>query len=250
MVNDPDPPIVPAGLPPDTPQPSGTALAAFLAGARAVSPILLADIPFGLIYGITALEAGMSPLLAQAMSFIVFAGSAQLVIAQLVREATPALIIVIIAFVVNLRHVLYSASIASYLQHLSGRWKALLAYLLTDEAYVVAITHYEQAKKNGRRRWYFLGAGLTLWTTWQLVTAAGVFLSASVPTSLPLDFALPLIFIALLVPVIRDRAGVVAALTAGVVVLLTMALPFRLNLLLAAAAGLIAGLRVEAMTKR
>jgi predicted branched-subunit amino acid permease len=115
---------------------------------------------------------------------------------------------------------------------------------------VVAITLYEQAEKNGRRRWYFLGAGLTLWTTWQVVTAAGVFLSTSVPANLPLDFALPLVFIALLVPVIRDRAGVAAALTAGIVVLLSMALPFRLNLLLAAAAGLVAGLRVEAITKR
>ncbi len=218
---------------------------AFLAGVRDETPILLAVIPFGLIYGITALSAGMSPLMAQAMSAIVFAGSAQFVIAQLVAAGTPALVIVATAFVVNLRHLLYSASVAPHLQHLPDRWKWLLSYLLTDEAYAVAILHYQQQPTAAHKRWFFLGAGLALWGTWQASTAVGIVLGASIPTDWPLDFALPLTFIALVVPVIRDRAGVAAALVAGVVVLLAGGLPYKLALIVAALAGMAAGLAVE-----
>lgn len=223
---------------------------AFFDGVRAELPILLGVVPFGLIYGITALAAGMPPLLAQAMSFIVFAGSAQFVIAQLVAGGTPAVIIVVTTFVVNLRHVLYSASVAPYVQALAPRWKRLLAYLLTDEAYAVVITRFRQAPDGPGRRYYFLGAGLALWATWQASTAAGIFLGAGIPASWPLDFALPLTFIALAVPAVRDRAGVAAAVTAGVVVILGAGLPHRLDLLLAAGVGAVAGLAVEAAGAR
>ncbi|HEX8680677.1 MAG TPA: AzlC family ABC transporter permease [Ardenticatenaceae bacterium] len=226
-----------------------TARTEFLAGVRAEIPILLAVISFGLIYGVAALSAGIPASLAQAMSFIVFAGSAQFVMVQLVDAGAPGLVIVGTLFVVNLRHLLYSASIAPYLQHLRGSWKALLAYLLTDEAYVVAIVRYQQKGEAGNRHWYFLGCGVALWTTWQASTAAGILLGAQIPPGLPLDFAIPLTFIALAVPIIKDRASVAAAITAGVVVLLTMDLPFRLGLIVAALAGMVVGVLVEGRKK-
>lgn len=221
------------------------ARSAFLAGVRAELPILLGVIPFGLIYGITALAAGIPPLLAQAMSAIVFAGSAQFVIAQLVAAATPAAVIVLTVFVVNLRHVLYSASIAPYLQRVGEGWQKVLAYLLTDEAYAVTILHYQAHPESPGRRWFLLGSGLALWATWQVSTAAGLLLGATIPSSWPLDYALPLTFIALALPVIQDRATVVAALVAGVTVMVAQGLPFRLNLLAAALAGVLAGVTVE-----
>ena len=116
----------------------------FWAGGRAASPLLVGVFPFGLIYGALALGAGLSPATAQMMSSIVFAGSAQFVAAQLVHESAPGLIIVLTIAVVNLRHMLYSASIAPYIEHLPMRWKTFLAYLLTDEAYATAIIHYEK----------------------------------------------------------------------------------------------------------
>lgn len=218
---------------------------AFFAGVRAELPILLGVIPFGLIYGITALAAGIPPLLVQAMSVIVFAGSAQFVIAQLVAAATPPLVIVLTVFVVNLRHVLYSASIAPYMQPMGEWWQKLLAYLLTDEAYAVTILHYQANPEAPGRRWFLLGSGLALWGTWQSSTAAGLLVGATIPPSWPLDFALPLTFIALAVPAIRDRATVAAAVAAGVSVMAFQGLPFRLNLLVAALGGVIAGLLVE-----
>ena len=126
----------------------------FVAGVKAELPILLGVVPFGLIYGILALDAGLSAVQAQAMSLIVFAGSAQFVMAQLFALGTPATVIVVTAVLVNLRHALYSASVAPYVNHLSGRWRFGLAYLLTDEAYAVAINHYQRDQSLGNRRYF------------------------------------------------------------------------------------------------
>ena len=106
----------------------------FLAGCRDGFPILLGVAPFGMIYGLLARDAGLPAFTAQAMSSVVFAGSAQFISTQLIREGAPAVVLVVTVFVVNLRHALYSASVAPYLKHLGAGWKALLAYLLTDEA--------------------------------------------------------------------------------------------------------------------
>ena len=220
----------------------------FLGGIKAEMPILLGVIPFGLIYGASAVGAGLPAGLAQGMSAIVFAGSAQFIMAQLIGQGTPGLVILATVLVVNLRHVLYSVSVAPYLRQLSPLWKILLAYLLTDEAYAVTITHYSQTDDSPScKHWYLLGAGLTLWTGWQISTALGVFLGAQVPASWSLDFALPLIFMALAVPLVKDRAGVAAALVAGVTAVLAAGAPFRLGLLAAAAVGITAGALVDAV---
>jgi branched chain amino acid efflux pump len=240
----------------------------FLAGVRDELPILVGGVPFGIIYGILALGAGLSPLEAQAMSAVVFAGSAQFIAAQLWGLGTPGLVIILTGFVVNLRHALYSASLAPYVRDLSPAWKGLLAYLLTDEAYAVTITHYRrrepappasdflgeaEPKTNGgsaqqdlrNKRWYFLGAGLALWSEWQASTAVGIFLGAQIPASWGLDLTLALTFIALVVPLIDNRPTLLAALAAGLVAVLAAGLPYRLDLIAAALAGIAVGLTVE-----
>ncbi len=221
----------------------------FLAGCRDELPLLLGVVPFGMIYGVLALDAGLGALASQAMSSVIFAGSAQFVVTQLVRESAPALVVVATVLVVNLRHVLYSASVAPYVSHLPLRWKLGLAYLLTDEAYAVAGSRYARdagvAAPSPHRHWYFLGAGLTLWTSWQLSTAAGVFLGAQVPRSWSLDFSLALTFIAIVFPTLKDLASAGAALGAGAVAVLAFGMPYKLGLIVAAAAGIVAGLVVE-----
>ena len=217
----------------------------FWSGVKAELPILVGVIPFGLIYGILALDAGLTPLQAQAMSAVVFAGSAQFIMAQLFAIDTPALVIVITAFLVNLRHALYSASLSPYVKHLSQKWKYGLAYLLTDEAYAVTINHYRGLGELKYKQWYFLGSGLALWTTWQISTAAGILVGSVIPATLPLDFFIALTFIALVVPNLEDRAGVAAALTAGIISVIAFGLPFRLGLVLAALVGIVAGMLVD-----
>jgi predicted branched-subunit amino acid permease len=249
--------------------PTTTARTEFLAGVRAELPILLGVAPFGMIYGALAIGAGLPRGAAQAMSAIVFAGSAQFVATQLFATGAPGLVLLLTTFIVNLRHMLYSASLAPYLHKLPARWKWLLAYLLTDEAYAPTILHYQQAEVNhgdtestemedslrpprfrgeisddassDKRHWFFLGAGLALWSVWQVSTAVGIFLGAQVPPSWALDFTLALTFIALLVPVLTDRPSVAAALSAGIIALVGAGWPYKLGLVTAALVGIAVG---------
>ncbi|MFW6184492.1 MAG: AzlC family ABC transporter permease [Chloroflexota bacterium] len=214
-------------------------------GIKAELPIAVGVAPFGMIFGALALAAGLPPLLAQAMSLIVFAGSAQFIGVQLIGAATPAGIVLLTTFIINVRHVLYSASVGPFLKPLSAGWKWLLAYLLTDEAYAVAILHFRYDDEDEAQHWYLLGAGLTLWTVWQISTAVGVFLGAQLPQSWALDFMLPLTFIALVVPALKNRADVAAALVAGTVALIAAPLPHQLGLVAAALAGIGAGLLLD-----
>jgi 4-azaleucine resistance transporter AzlC len=224
--------------------------AEFFSGVVNELPLLLGVFPFGMIYGVLALQALLPVAAAQAMSSIIFAGSAQFISTQLLAQGIPLIILVGTIFIVNLRHMLYSASIAPYTRHLSRPWKALLAYFLTDEAYVIAIAHYNEDTPLERKHWYFLGAGVTLWTGWQIATAAGIFLGAQVPAAWSLDFALALTFIALVVPALKDRPAVAAAIVAGIIALVAYPLPYKLGLIAAAFGGIISGLVSEGLWRK
>jgi len=221
----------------------------FWNGVRDEAPILLGVVPYGQVFGALAISAHLSTLAAQAMSSIIFAGASQIIAAQLVGTGTSGLVILMVVFVVNLRHALYSASVAPHVKDLKTGWKLLLAYLLTDEAYAVTITHYNREPDSSYRHWYFFGAGLTLWSSWQVSTAIGIFIGAQIPASWPLDFVLPLTFIALVVPAIKDRAGLAAALVAGLIGLLAVNLPYKTGLLAAALIGIVTGLVIEGRQK-
>ncbi len=221
------------------------ARAQFWSGVKAELPILVGVVPFGLIYGILALDAGLSALQAQAMSTVVFAGSSQFIMAQLFAINTSVVVIIITAFLVNLRHALYSASLSPYVKHLSGGWKYGLAYLLTDEAYAVSINHYREPGELKYKHFYLLGSGLALWTTWQISTAAGILVGSVIPPELPLDFFIVLTFIALVVPNLEDRAGLFSAVAAGTISVFAFQIPFRLGLVVAALVGIAVGMVVE-----
>ena len=232
---------------------SNTRAQEFFAGVRDELPILLGTTPFGVIFGVLALRAGLPQDQAQAMSSVIFAGSAQFIAAQLLAQSVTAVVIVLTVFVVNLRHALYSASVAPHIKHLNGWWKVLLAYLLTDEAYAVAITRYPSevsgTSEGGTLRnahWYFFGAGLTLWLSWQISTAIGVFIGTQVSESVRsiLDFTLPLTFIAIVVPNLKDKASTAAAVCAGIVSVIAFNLDYKLGLIVAAIAGIAAGIEI------
>lgn len=217
----------------------------FWAGIQAEFPLLVGVFPFGMIYGALAMNAGLSKSASQMMSSIVFAGSSQFVTTQLVHDSAPGFVIVLTIAVVNLRHMLYSASLAPYLASVSMRWKTLLSYLLTDEAYAPTVIKYEREGVQPFSHWFLFGAGLALWSTWQVSTALGIFLGTAIPESWSLDFALPLTFIAMVVPVLKGRSYIAAALSAGVVALIAYSLPFKLGLILAALVGITVGTYLE-----
>lgn len=216
-----------------------------LSGIQYTLPLLLGIAPFGMIYGVLAVKAGFPPAAAQAMSAVVFAGSSQFMIVNLVAGGSPWPVVVLTAVVVNLRHALYSASLAPFLKHLSVGWKALLAYVLVDEAYAVGIHHYEENGAAGNSHWFLLGSGLAVWMCWQASTALGIFLGAQIPAGWSLDFTLALTFIAIVVPALKDRPLLISAVTAGVTAVAAHALPYKLGLVLAALAGIAAGVWSE-----
>jgi len=207
--------------------------------------MLIGAAPFGIIYGVLAIGAGLPVLLAQAVSLIIFAGSAQFIAAQLIGAGASGLVIVFTTFIINLRHALYSASLSPHLKELPRGWKWTLSYLLTDEAYAAAIAHYRDNAGQANKHWYFLGAGLGLWSCWQASTAVGIFLGTGIPPEWSLDFTLALTFIALVVPALKTRADVAAALVGGVVAVTGIGLPYKLGLILAAFCGIAAGLFVS-----
>jgi len=216
-----------------------------LSGLQYTLPLLVGVAPFGMIYGVLAVKAGFPPAAAQAMSAIVFAGSSQFMIVNLVGGGSLWPVVVLTAVVVNLRHALYSASLAPFLVHLPARWKALLAYVLVDEAYAVGIHHYKEKGAAGNSHWFLLGSGLAVWLCWQASTAVGIFLGAQIPAEWSLDFTLALTFIAIVVPGLKDRPLLLSAVTAGVTAVAAHSLPYKLGLILAAVAGIAVGLWSE-----
>jgi 4-azaleucine resistance transporter AzlC len=224
---------------------SGTRTA-FSIGVTAMAPLLLGIIPFGLIFGVAAVESGIGGGAGIGLSVFVFAGAAQLATVELIGSDTAPAVIVATALVINARHLMYSASLAPRFRGLS-RWGRIgVAYLLTDQGYAVSITEYRRRHLDLRDRVaFYVGAALALWLTWQICTAVGIVVGAGVPDSWSLDFAVPLVFLALLVPAVTDRSSAAAAAAAGTVAALAAGLPLNLGVMVGAAAGIVAGVITE-----
>lgn len=230
-----------------------TRLGEFLAGVKDEAPILLGTVPFGMIYGVIGRNGGVPPEIVMAMSSVVFAGSAQLIGANLMMINTPSLVVWLTTAVVNLRHMLYSASLSQYLKHLSPVWKWVLSYLLTDEAYAVAINHYlrKDREPSPYMHYYLLGAELILWSTWQIGTFVGVYiLGEALQRNAVLEFSLALTFIAMTIPVLKSRPAVGAAVSAGIMAIVAHELPYKLGLMAAAFTGILVGLLLESIQKQ
>ncbi len=219
----------------------------FRAGARDVLPLLLGIVPFALVAGIASVEAGLDLAQAVGMSVIVFAGASQLAALDLVGSNAPLAVVVATAVVINVRMVMYSASIAPHFADYRERLRAGLAYVLTDQAYALSIAEFTAEEERSRWR-YYLGVAAPLWIVWQIGTVVGFVLGAGVPDAWGLTFAVPLVFLALLVPAMKDRPTTVAGAAGGVVALLAVGVPFNLGLLVGATAGIVAGLLVEVAT--
>jgi 4-azaleucine resistance transporter AzlC len=220
-------------------------LVEFVGGVQTQLPLLVGVVPFGLIYGMLGLAAGLPAWAVILMSSVLFAGASQLVFVQLWGVQTPPGVVFGTVTVVNLRHLLYSASLSEWLRDLPLRWRMLLAYLLTDEAFAGSLNRFRNGPASAYRHWFLFGAGLTLWTGWQLATILGVWLGSAIPNGWSLDFSIPIVFIALLVMAIQQRSEWVAAGTAGWVAVIAQPLPHMLWILLAAVSGILAGLAVS-----
>ena len=222
----------------------------FWAGIRAELPLQLGVAPFGLVFGVLGIASGLSAWQTILMSSILFGGASQVVFVQLWGSGAPLPVVGASVSVINLRHVLYSASIAPYLRSLPFRWRVPLAYLLTDEAYAVTIDRLRNSVKSPFQHYHLLGTGMTLWVCWQITTVTGVMFGATIPDSWSLGFAIPLTFIALVAPAIRRRADLAACLTSGVLAIAGQPLPWKSWIILAGIGGILAGWLVHLHNRR
>ena len=224
--------------------------AGLLDGAQAVAPLLLAVVPFGLVLGVTAAASAVGGTLGIASSSIIFAGAAQLVTVQLIDAGTSLAVVVLTALVVNVRHMMYSAALAPHFSEFPRQSRLLLPYLLTDQAFAVSSLRYETVSDPIYKRWFFVGAGATMWVSWQIATVVGVVLGAQIPESLGLEFAIPLVFLVLLIPVVQTKPGLLAALVGGGVAVVAAEAPYGLGLVIGALAGVAAGTVAEQRENR
>jgi predicted branched-subunit amino acid permease len=207
--------------------------------------VLPGVVAFGVITGVAMVASGIAPAVAMLMSILVFAGASMVAAAQLLASSTPALLVVLTTVFINLRFMMYSASLRQYFGGEPLGWRLAIAYLQADNVYGLTLMRYSEQPDAPGKRDFFLGAALVVWIGWQAAVGAGIVIGAGVPASWRLEFAAPLAFIALTIPLLRDRAMVIAALVAGAVVVAAHTLPFKLAIPLAALAGIGAGLAVE-----
>ena len=219
----------------------------FLLGARDSLPMIVGILPFGLIYGAMSSVAGLSLWQALGMSLLVYAGSAQFIVLSLLMAGSGAAVILLTTFIVNLRHVLYSAALQPYVGALPQRWRVPLAFGLTDETYAVVQRRYLLHGLDQHGQWYHAGVALALYLSWVSSSLAGALLGQQVPdlAGWGLDFAMLATFIGIVVPTLRNRPQIGAALVAAAVALLCRAWPWQLGLMMAALSGIAAGILLE-----
>jgi 4-azaleucine resistance transporter AzlC len=224
----------------------------FVAGVRDTLPLMLGAFPFGLIYGAVAATSGLSTAAAMAMSALVFAGASQFIAVGLVAVQTPVAIIVLTTLIVNLRHMLYSATLLPYLKNLSQTWRIPLAFWLTDETFAVTVHRFQQEDGSAEKHWYQLGSSVAMYLNWQFWCWSGLVLGQKIPDASEwgLDVAMPITFIGMINPFVKTVPVAVCIFAAGAASLLTWTLPYKLGIVVSAFAGIAAGLVTERRLKK
>lgn len=230
------------------PYPSGRA--AFGAGVRALLPLTPGVIPFGLVTGVMAIKMGMTPTMAIGMTLLFYSGSAQMVALQLIHSGVLPVAIVATALIINLRFIMYSASLAPHLHPLPRRWTWPMSYLLSDQSYALCALRMSSGELGRHAHHYYAGTAVAMWLAWNLSVVAGVFVGGSIPESWSLGFTIPLSFLALLVPGIRNVPALVAAIVGGAIAVAAVDLPYNLGLVTASVGGVIAGVTAESLRRK
>ena len=224
----------------------------FIAGVKAIVPLVIGVIPLGIIFGTLANSSGLSFGGAIAMSALVFAGSAQFIALGLLATGTALPIIILTTLVVNLRHLLYSLSLVTHVKNLSPIWKIIIGFWLTDEVFAIAVNRYRDRDNSKYKHWDYFGAAIFIYTSWQICTLIGLTLGHLIPdaTSWGLDFAMSVTFIGMVMPYLNNKSMFVTVVVSGVMALLTQNFPHQLGLIVAATAGIVAGMVAKKINRK
>ena len=215
-----------------------------------VLPLLIPVVPFGIIFGAIGIELGFGPYVTYATSIIIFSGASQIVFFQLLSAGASSIVAITSSSVISTRHLLYGAVMNQYLSNLSIYWKIGLSYILTDQAFAVSNEYFKKNKKDKFKHYYLLGAGVTLWITWQITTVIGILLGSVVPEELGLTFTIPLTFLALLINYFRKIDHVIVIITSGVLSIIMYDAPFKSYIIFSSLISLLIAYLIVKMRKQ
>ena len=211
----------------------------FLKGIQDVSPLMIPVVPFGIIFGVLAIELGFNGYTTIGMSIIIFGGASQIIFLQLFSAGASSLVILSSVGAVNSRHLLYGAVLSEHLSDLKLSWKIIISYFLVDQAFAVS-NSYLKKNNDKNKHFHLFGAGVTCWTIWQITTFIGIILGSVIPDKLGLTFAIPLTFLALLINDFRKLINVIVILISGIIATLGyQVIPFKAYVIVASLSGLI-----------
>ena len=222
----------------------------FLKGIMDVSPLMIPVVPFGLIFGVLAIDIGFSPMETMGMSLIVFGGASQIVLLQLFSGGASSLVIISSVGAVNSRHLLYGAVVSEHLSDLKLIWKIIISYFLIDQAFAIS-NEYLKKNKQSNKYFHLVGGGATCWVIWQSTTFLGIVLGEAIPDKLGLSFAVPLTFLALLVNDFRKLINVVVIIISGLVATIGFNyIPFKAYVIVSALIGLFTAMILTKVIKK
>ncbi|MFN3970104.1 MAG: AzlC family ABC transporter permease [Gemmobacter sp.] len=225
---------------------------AFWRGLRDGSPFIVVVLPFSVLFGVVARDAGLDLLQVFAMSAIVIAGAAQFTALSLMQEGAPVAVALLAGLAVNLRMAMYSAALVPHVGRARLWQRLLMAYVMVDQVYAVAVQTYdrEPAMPLAEKVAYYFGNIMAICPLWYAGTIAGALVGQAIPASLSPDFAVPVCFLALLAPLLRGLPNLVAAGTSLAGAVVFSGVPWNLGLILAAVCAMVAGAQTELALRR
>lgn len=227
-----------------------------LDGLKITLPFMVGAAPFGVIFGALAISQGLSAFETMALSLFVFSGSAQFVAIALIAATTPAWVIWLVTFILNLRHTLYAATLVSYVRHLSFGWRFILSAGLTDETFAAMEDRYRRLGVHRNSHWAYLASIVAMHVNWNCWTLIGIAVGSQMSGlgGLGLEFAAIATFIGMVVQKLRTPGAQTAAAVAGILAALLAALPYKAGLtiatLVAIAVAVLVERRIEARRSR
>jgi predicted branched-subunit amino acid permease len=224
--------------------------AAFKAGFAAGAPSLFGIAAWGMVVGIAMVKAGLSVPQALGMTLTVFAGSAQLASLPLILANAPIWVVFATALVVNLRFVIFSALLAPHFSHLDWKSRFGLGYISGDVSVALFLQRFPSPAPQAGKLSYLKALMFPNWAAWQSGSIAGILLGSTVPAAWGLGFAGTLAILCITVPMVISAALLVGVTVASAVAVLAFGLPYKLGLLAAVVAGMLAAMVVEETTER
>lgn len=224
----------------------------FCQGMRAILTSLPGVIAWALATGIAMAKSGLTLWQALGMSFLVYAGSAQLAALPLLMAGVSLWTVFLTAAIVNLRFVVFSVILQPHFKSLSLLRRLAIAYMAVDITFILFKKRFPDAADTtpvAEKEAYFYGLAWLNWLAWHGAAVVGIMFARSIPDNWGLELAGTLVLLALFLPLITTRTGMLAGLTAALVALLTYALPYKLNLILAVFSAVVVGVLAEELAK-